>query len=87
MSADAPDNIARKQTPEIDVINRLHAEIERNLYAAEITCMKREGINPFADDCCKGCHFMREQLGCPLPDLRAIIGKTPADRLQGSKAI
>jgi hypothetical protein len=54
-------------------MHRLHGEIERNLYAAEIAC--RENVE------CTRCSFRRRYpdptgpFACTLPALREIIGE------------
>ena len=72
----APDSAKKHQSFE-ENMKRLHAEMERMLYAAEIACMHTRESQMIPGHC--RCPFIPDTdlHVCPLPKLRSLIGKHP----------
>lgn len=60
-----PDSVRHNQKF-VDTMHKLHSEIERNVYAAEIMCN---------GNCCDGCEFGFGTV-CALRGIRDLIGDT-----------
>ena len=74
MTTTPPDSAKKHQTFE-ENMKRLHSEIERMVYSAEIACAKPGFVSGYCTHCAFNVHISDPI--CPVISLRAIIGEHP----------